>query len=862
MIPVRLQLKDFLSYAEPVPLDFTTFDVACLSGDNGVGKSALLDAMTWALFGRARGCESGQNQDRLIRDGCTEATVDFTFALGGVTYRIVRRRTKTPRGESKGDVRFLVTDGAGAPDDAWRNIAGESLKATDEKISSVLRMDYETFTASAFFLQGRSEDFLARMSAADRKEVFARLLDLGVYEDLEEAARERARSAERSRQDVAARIGELEAASVDIATLERELEDVCGRTSELERDEVTAATDLDAARDALQEIEKQQLLLDRERQALDANRAATEDAQAQVRAKEQELGELDALIARSDDARAAVAELDQLRAADETARARQEEATALTRRAAEIAAGIEADERAITDRLAARRARITLLADELRGLEYAETQLQKVDAELETSADPAIGLVEAREQLEMHQSGAARFEEHVRGADELITKTEEALHVLGGGGGECPVCGHVLDAKHRAEAKRRLTADVREAKGGQQAARAGVATARKEAKRIAEDIRRLEAARVAREQLAAARLEVLARLERVTPVRSELEELRSAADLDGAALADDAFAADARRELADLQTRASSIYDGEEHRRILERLKDLAPAATLLGSIEEAGRRRAQITDDLEAAAARLAQVQTDRTALEETIARLTELTAGAPAASAHVRTCEARLTALQQQGRTLAAQRARIEERLEGARRVEAELVAVRAQERALATETRRYRRLVEAFGRGGIPDRVIDNARPILTDDANQILGRLSDHEMSVDFQLQRETRSGKAKETFDVLVHHDGGVRDFAMFSGGEAFRVAFAVRLAMSKLLVARAGARLETLVIDEGFGTQDPHGRERLVEAINVARTEFAKILVITHLEDLKDQFEAQIVVSRGRDGSILSMTGA
>ena len=111
MIPVRLELRDFLSYAEPDVLDFTAFDVACLSGDNGVGKSALLDAMTWALFGRARGCESGQNQDRLIRDGCTEAVVDFTFGLGGATYRIVRRRTKTPRGDSKGDVRFLVADG-------------------------------------------------------------------------------------------------------------------------------------------------------------------------------------------------------------------------------------------------------------------------------------------------------------------------------------------------------------------------------------------------------------------------------------------------------------------------------------------------------------------------------------------------------------------------------------------------------------------------------------------------------------------------------------------------------------------------------------------------------------------------------
>jgi exonuclease SbcC len=132
-----------------------------------------------------------------------------------------------------------------------------------------------------------------------------------------------------------------------------------------------------------------------------------------------------------------------------------------------------------------------------------------------------------------------------------------------------------------------------------------------------------------------------------------------------------------------------------------------------------------------------------------------------------------------------------------------------------------------------------------------------------MSVHFAMQRGTKSGKAKETFDVLVHHDGGLRDFAMFSGGEAFRIAFAVRLALSKLLVRRAGARLETLVIDEGFGTQDPAGRERLIEAIHLAQEEFAKVLVITHLDDLKEAFGTQIRVTKDpQRGSVVTVAPA
>ncbi|HSO27470.1 MAG TPA: SbcC/MukB-like Walker B domain-containing protein, partial [Anaerolineales bacterium] len=95
----------------------------------------------------------------------------------------------------------------------------------------------------------------------------------------------------------------------------------------------------------------------------------------------------------------------------------------------------------------------------------------------------------------------------------------------------------------------------------------------------------------------------------------------------------------------------------------------------------------------------------------------------------------------------------------------------------------------------------------------------------------------------------------VRDYEMFSGGEAFRVNFAIRLALSEVLAQRAGARLQTLVIDEGFGSQDELGRQRLIEAINMVRSDFEKILVITHIDELKNQFPTRIEVEKSIDGS-------
>ena len=57
---------------------------------------------------------------------------------------------------------------------------------------------------------------------------------------------------------------------------------------------------------------------------------------------------------------------------------------------------------------------------------------------------------------------------------------------------------------------------------------------------------------------------------------------------------------------------------------------------------------------------------------------------------------------------------------------------------------------------------------------------------------------------------------GTRNYELFSGGEAFKVNFAVRVALSRLLARRSGAKLETLIVDEGFGSQDEASRERLV----------------------------------------------
>ena len=120
----------------------------------------------------------------------------------------------------------------------------------------------------------------------------------------------------------------------------------------------------------------------------------------------------------------------------------------------------------------------------------------------------------------------------------------------------------------------------------------------------------------------------------------------------------------------------------------------------------------------------------------------------------------------------------------------------------------------------------------------------------------ETQRENRSGgNPRETLDIKISDELGNRSYETYSGGEAFRINFALRIALSRLLAYRSGAPLPTLFIDEGFGTQDSSGLERLVEAIKTIQADFQKILVITHIDELKEAFPTRIEVTKTPNGS-------
>jgi exonuclease SbcC len=318
-----------------------------------------------------------------------------------------------------------------------------------------------------------------------------------------------------------------------------------------------------------------------------------------------------------------------------------------------------------------------------------------------------------------------------------------------------------------------------------------------------------------------------------------------------------AFAADVVARLAEVQAELTTLgYDSAAHQRARVEVESLTHFEDEGRALAEAEKRIPEEEKRLEKERARQARLLEQSASDQKEVARLEEETKDLPELRTRLNQASEDFDRLQRDERLARDKVATAKQKLKyladlGKRRGEQEDKLQQVRE-ALGL----YRELQVAFGKKGVQALLIESAIPEIEDETNKLLGRMTDGRMHVRFETQREAKSSDSTiETLDIRISDEMGSRDYELYSGGEAFRVNFAIRVALSKVLARRAGARLQTLVMDEGFGTQDGQGRERLIEAINAIREDFEKIIVITHIDELKDAFPVRIEVWKTGEGS-------
>ena len=292
MRPIRLEVQGLTAYRRPVEIDFTELDLFAITGPTGAGKSSLVDAITYALFGQAP--RVGRSIRELISQGEDRLKVSLEFAVRGDRYRIFResgRKTQKPP-------QLERYDEAAAE---WQPEDVDRVRDTNEFIERLLGMDYEAFIRSVLLPQGEFQEFLAG-DRDQRRRVLDGLLRLRVYADMARAA-----NAIAARQgDRAAQVSQRLATELADATPDA-LKQAKAALAELKAQANALAAEREAAANALRTAEALATERTKERTALDAKTTAEKALAARrklLEGGEKTLADLDAAIKRGEDAKA------------------------------------------------------------------------------------------------------------------------------------------------------------------------------------------------------------------------------------------------------------------------------------------------------------------------------------------------------------------------------------------------------------------------------------------------------------------------------------------------------------------------------------------------------------------------------
>lgn len=848
MIPIHLRIAGFLSYRDPVELEFTSFDLACISGPNGAGKSSLLDAITWALFGEARGRSSDVIN---LHSDVKAAEVQLIFSHEENTYRIQR---SLPRNKNT-VLEFQVRASNG-----WRPLTEKTTRDTQARIEQTLRLDFDTFVNASFFLQGKADQF-TQQNASKRKDVLSNILGLEVWEGYKNRTAERRKSIEREVEEIEWRLAEINAELGEEEARKKRLTELEAILSQLS----TAR----AAQDRiLENIKTNAALLDKQREAIGRLEASLERASLAL------AGLKDRLVARQAD-RASYANLIN-RATDiesaykawQALRIELEEWDKIASRFHEQ----EKDRMPLLEKIAVEKAKLeeekrALLIEQeavidqkssLSKLEFEIEEAQKLLSAAEENARERVALENQRNAVRERQAELNAENEALRADMNQLKERIESLEAAEGA--TCPLCGQELSDEHRKTTLQQLETDGKE-KGNRY--RANQDESKLLIKQVSEVESRISPLSSAENERVRYASELSQRRERLETLQTLVKGWESAGrkrlkEVEKA-LEGNKYAPEEQKQLAKLDKQLAKLgYDAAAHdeaRQAEIQGRSVEHEYTSLQSAREVSK---QIESEIANVGSEIAIRETEIQSLEADYYK----------AKADLETAESQAPSLDQAERELFRLREeenKVRSELGGAQQKVDVLATQRARKANLEKECEelqrqvtRHKTLERAFGKDGIPALLIEQSLPQIEMKANELLERLSDGQMGIRFITQAEYKDKKRddlKETLEIQINDSAGIRNYEMYSGGEAFRVNFAIRLALSEVLAQRKGARLQTLVIDEGFGSQDTRGRQRLIEAINLVKDDFAKILVITHLDELKDAFPTRIEVEKTDRGS-------
>lgn len=787
MRPLQLHLSGFTTFRNPTDVDFTDANLFVLSGPTGAGKSSVIDAICFALYGsipRLNGVAP------VISLGKNEARVRLRFEIDGAAYTVSRLVVRQGEGASQRDVRL---EGGGA--------IVEGVRDVDARITGLLGLGFEHFTRTVVLPQGRFAAFLED-TPAGRERLLKQLLDLGIYEDMRKRA-----TAHAARLD-----GEL-------AGLAAQLHDLLVTDVDIERTEATVRT-LTALTERVAEVSAQATEVTASLEQVAARRDVLSDLLARLGsvAPPSDLESIGTELAAAREEAAA--------AAGALTRTEHEAEEAVERRAAlgEVAtvrAGLEAHRR----------------AGELR------ERVRKGEEAVAHAADGLADAVKAEDEARLVREDVA--ERLVR------LERDHAAHALRAGlreGDRCPVCEQEITVMPSGDQPPGLD----EARAAKVAAHAGWEKALEEKNAAA-------AAFASVESLLTERRNSLIEAEAVVATLPSSDELEHAvlaierADAEVTAVKERlTHVRKASMSAADRKTRAEEA--GERALTALDRARDAVaameppvptrrdPAVDWAGLLDWRARQLATLTGEDTELAERFDVLTAER---ERLLAELSE---------------EAAKVGIDDLGDdpkvSVATTLTRVQSELERQRADLDRKRGLEATRERVATDKAQYDEVARLLRSNNFQQWLIEEALVGLVDFANAELAQLAGGAYSL------VVDGGE----FEVIDHRNAEARrSVKTLSGGETFLVSLALALALAERVVATSAVgtpHLESMFLDEGFGTLDSETLETVAAVVQELGSGERMIGLVTHVRELADQIPVRFEVRKLPDGSTVTRVDA
>ncbi len=902
MIPIKLELKNFLSYGSDIQvINFKDHSLICLSGKNGNGKSALLDAMTWVLWGQARKVSGTIKPDEgLLRLGQTRMMVSLEFEFAKSIYRVRREYAKT-YGKPLMVLDLELFD---ENKDKFLPLTEKTVRLTQAKIEKLLGLDYLTFTNSAFLRQGQADEF-SKKSPKERKQILSNILGLSRYDDLSSLALKKSKILGEDYK-VGLKLQDNDNLEIlkekDIKVL---LKDEQVKLKIIKEDLKKIESDLKANEEKQNSFFKNKdkyLFFSKELLVLN-NRCVV---------KTKELKELILLWKRVHYQSLKLESIDVLQK-DKIELENQDKIYILNQKKSLFLQENLLKQKDLYQK------KYTILKDKKNkdfnkmnlGIQRSGLELEQVVIQLNLKEKELKNSLEKRDLAKKELDNLYEILKLLPGHDKrmeefgiLFEKRRAFYAVLIQRGNWiksslaelkdkvesikkqdspcCPLCEQVLTIKRKSFLSSKFVKDIVRLKHRLIRPTSVIKKLKnvlldqhKEFKELKDKDNYYKKQKAKLDELEKGFVEITKNIpvleatvlllqknkkDSEVILKKETDVFKKLEICFEEELKEDKELKEIRLKLEKTEKEKKILkYDSSQHKKVQ---KDLLSVSDKLSQLEKQKENHnlqkekkvkvglliqqlKELKDNIRTLDDSIKSLKFDLNSEKELNKKLLEI-------KEHQETKTKEKDSVLKQSTLFEYELKKIKElkKLSEKRIKELNL---------LQDQLKDYQLLSQAFGKNGIQALLIEQAIPQIEEEANNILGRLTDNQSQIFIESLRDLKSGGARETLDIKISDYVGIRPYEMFSGGEAFRVDFALRIAISKLLARRAGIALQTLIIDEGFGSQDEDGLSRLMDAIYAIKKDFSKVIVVSHLAMFKDNFPVHFVIQKGSGGSFVTV---